>query len=283
MTLVAEEAARTCLDLGFIRRNGKTVLERRRFTYPFTVSRLFHLDAKPSWMASVILQTISGSLNAGDHLLGRMLAGVGAAAHVRTQGATVVYRAPIGLAVSEQIELIVEDDAILEYLPQPRVLFPDSRFAQRTNVVLGERSTAILCEGFVTHDPLQTGRGFRQYETETTIKRPNGRLLAVDRTSIDRPPAACGRRASYRAFGVLTVATNASTEDLDLLCSAIRSGLACAEGTYWAVSPLPNGCGVSLRLAAVDGRAMRCAIDAGWVACRLHLFGHAPGLRALSH
>ena len=113
------------------------MLGRRRFTYPFTVSRLFHLDANPPGMASVILQTVSGTLNAGDHLLGRMLAGAGASAHVRTQGATVVYRAPIGRATSEQIELVVEDDAILEYLPQPRVLFPDLRFAQHTNVCAG--------------------------------------------------------------------------------------------------------------------------------------------------
>ena len=283
MTVAAEGVPRICLDLGFVRRNGKTVFGRRRFTYPFTVSRLFHLDVNPPGMASVILQTVSGTLNAGDHLLGRMLAGAGASAHVRTQGATVVYRAPVGRAASEQIELVVEDDAILEYLPQPRVLFPDSRFAQHTNVVLGERSTAVLCEGFVTHDPMQTGRGFQRYETETTIKGPDGRLLAADKTSIDRLPVTSGRRASYRAFGVLIVATIASIQDLDLLCSAIRSGLASAEGTYWSASPLPNRCGVSLRLAAVDGRAMRYAIDAGWIACRLHLFGRAPGLRAPSH
>jgi urease accessory protein len=231
-------------------------------------------------MASVILQSVSGTLNGGDHLHGRMLASAGSAAHVRTQGATVVHRAPAGLGTSERFELTVGDGAILEYLPQPRVLFPDSWFTQCTSVVLGERSIAILCEGFVTHDPAQTGRSFQKYQTETTIKCPEGRLFMADRISIDRVPASGGLRATYRAFGVLTVATNTSAEDLDLLCSTIRSSLTVTDGAYWAVSPLPNDCGVSLRLAAVDGRVMRYAIEAGWVACRRHLFGRAPGLRA---
>ena len=207
MTVAAEGVPRIVWIWASFAATARQCSGAEDLTYPFTVSRLFHLDANPPGMASVILQTVSGTLNAGDHLLGRMLAGAGASAHVRTQGATVVYRAPVGRAASEQIELVVEDDAILEYLPQPRVLFPDLRFAQHTNVVLGERSTAVLCEGFVTHDPMQTGRGFQRYETETTIKGPDGRLLAADKTSLDRLPVASGRRASYRAFGVLIVAT----------------------------------------------------------------------------
>lgn len=280
MSLIGGTPVEDVLDLGFVRRNGKTILERRMHRYPFAVSRLFHLDTVPSGMASVILQTVSGTLNAGDRLSGRLHAAAGSAAHVRTQGATVVHRAPEGLEVSECFDLCAADGSLLEYLPEPRVLFPDSCLSQRTHLVLGTGAVAIMCDGFLVHDPGQAGRGFRRYETSSRITSSDGKLLAMERVCLDAMPVASGRRSGYRAFGTLTVATRNEPAHLEALCGAITSGMAGIEGLYWSVSTLPNGSGATLRLAARDGRAMRVGIESGWIASRRDLFGRAPGLRA---
>ena len=48
------------LDLSFARRGDRTVLDRRRFRWPFVLTRTFALDSCPRHMLTVIVQTSSG-------------------------------------------------------------------------------------------------------------------------------------------------------------------------------------------------------------------------------
>src|ERR1700730_4918562 len=122
-----EDVVTGYLDVLFVRRGGKTVLERRLYSYPFSVSRMFYLDAVPQGMGSVILQTASGTLNAGDHLRHRLHAGAISSAHVTTQGAAAVHRAPAGMETVERVDLVAEEGSFLGYMPELGLLFPDSR------------------------------------------------------------------------------------------------------------------------------------------------------------
>ena len=54
----ASNAAR--LDLGFVRRAGRTVIDRRMFAWPFVLTRSFHVDPDRPDCLSVIVQTASG-------------------------------------------------------------------------------------------------------------------------------------------------------------------------------------------------------------------------------
>jgi hypothetical protein len=51
-----------------------------------------------------------------------------------------------------------------------------------------------------------------------------------------------------------------------------------AAKAYGAASALTNGCGLSARFAAADGRGLRQGLAAAWCAVRMHLFGAVPGL-----
>ncbi len=265
------------LDLSFRGDAGRgTWLDRRLFRWPYALSRGFRLDRKPQGMLTLVLQTVSGAIQADDRLTQRIHVGRDAAAHVTTQGATPVYRAPSGLSATEDIVLDIEDGGCLEYMPDPRILFPDASLSQRVRVRLAETATAIIADGFVMHDPNGTDRPFRAYRSETLLQRPDGRLLAADRFVLDAPPRSRGRRARYIAYGTLVAAVCRPELSLQCLCADQEGRMARLPGCYGGASPLPNGAGVSFRIAAIDGRHLRLGLNAAWSAVRQHLFGYEP-------
>jgi urease accessory protein len=268
------------LDLSFRRHPERgTYLDRRVFRWPFTLSRGFRLDSVPSGMLTLILQTVSGAIQADDALVQRICVGAGAAAHVTTQGATMVYRAPAGMCATDTIELEVENGGVLEYLPEPRILFPESSLSQRLLLRAAPLGIAMLSEGFVLHDPTGQGRPFRSYTSEVVIEQPAGCVIALDRIDLDAMPVRGGRRAQYAAHGTLLVVAPLPPPALEALCRDIEARVSGAPGIYAAASVLPQEAGVGLRVAATDGRHLRTALTAGWFAARQHLFGCEPAPR----
>ncbi len=279
MTQSVPAGVRPQLDLSFLRHaGGPTYLDRRRFRWPYTVSRGFYLDAVPAGMLTLIVQTVSGAIQADDVLSQRLHAGPGAAVHVTTQGAAPVHRAPLTLSAADDMVLSVGDDALLEYLPEPRILFPESSLSQHMTVQVAASGVAIVSDGFVLHDPAGAGRGFRHFAAQTVIERPDGSVLAVDRLELDGMPGRSGPRAPYAAYGTMIVVAG-EPASLVALCEVISARVACVPHVYAGVSGLPNACGVALRVAAIDGRHLRAGLEAGWSAVRCFLFGVDPASR----
>jgi urease accessory protein len=280
VTHPAPACVRPQLDLSFLcHAGGPTYLDRRRFRWPYTISRGFYLDAVPAGMLTLIVQTVSGAIQADDVLMQRLHVGSGAAAHVTTQGATSVYRAPLSLSATDDVALSVGDGAFLEYLPEPRILFPDSSLSQHVTLQVAASGVAILSDGFVLHDPAGAGRNFRHFTSQTAIERPDGSLLAIDRLDLDGMPLRSGRRAAYAAYGTMIVAAGSQRTAFAGLCEAITARVAAVPHVYAGASALPNDSGVSLRVAATDGRHLRAALEAGWCAARHTLFGADPASR----
>src|SRR5205807_2117466 len=67
------------LDLSFVRRGGRTVIDRRLFAWPFVLTRSFHTDGARPDLLSVILQTGSGAVHGEDRLTQRFTLREGAA------------------------------------------------------------------------------------------------------------------------------------------------------------------------------------------------------------
>lgn len=256
-----------------------TYLDRRVFRWPFTLSRGFRLDSVPSGMLTLILQTVSGAIQADDALLQRIRVGPGAAAHVTTQAATMVYRAPAGMCATDTMELEVENGGVIEYLPEPRILFSESSLSQRLLLRAAPFGIAVLSDGFVLHDPTGQGRPFRRYASELVIERPKGRVIVLDRLDLDGMPRRDGPRARYAAHGTLLVVARLPLPALEALCRDIEVRVSGAAEIYAAASVLPEEAGAGLRVAATDGRHLRTALAAGWFAARQHLFGCDPAPR----
>jgi urease accessory protein len=259
------------LDLSFARRGDRTVLDRRLFRWPFVLTRTFHLDLLPAHMLTVILQTSSGAVHGEDKLRQRFHLGQGSAAHVTTQGATAVHRANAGATAGETIEITVGPGAFLEYLPEPRILFPDAALSQTIDVDCARGATAIFSDSFTVHDPEGQGRGFRRLESTTILRFDGGEPVMIDRLDITR----LGRGRSS-AFGNIYMVAPRSGDSLESLALALSSLLVTVPSLYAAASLLPDGAGIGARLAGRDLRSVRAGLELCRISFRQHLHEKSP-------
>jgi urease accessory protein len=265
------------LDLSFARRGDRTVFERRLFTWPFVLTRTFFLDKAPAHLLTAIIQTSSSAMHGEDQLMQRFEVGPDAAVHLTTQGATAVHRADAGLTTREAVSLRVAPGAFLEYLPEPRILFPDAALNQTIDLDCAEGGTAIVSDAFTVHDPAGAGRSFRRLESSTTFRCSDGEPVMFDR--LDIAGLAGGRTSGFTAFGNILLKARLPTGTLQWLALDVSAALTAIPNLYGAASPLPSGAGVGVRLAGRDLRALRSGLELAWMAFRVQLHGQPPGLR----
>ena len=234
--------------------------------------RPFALDSAPAHMTTVIVQSSSGALQHADRLRQEIEVGSQAAAHVTTQGATAVHKAAAHGA-TEAVSLRVGVEACLEYLPEPRVLFPDSELTSTIELDCAPDAIALIGDAFSWHDPEGLGRAPRRISSTFAVRVGGAEPIAIDSLRLD-DFGALGR--DYVAFGALTVVAPACDPCwADSLASALDN----VDALYAAVSRMPGGTGVSIRLAGADMRAVRSGLGLAWGASRKAFFGEAPGRR----
>lgn len=267
------------LDLAFIRHPlAGTVLERRRTRYPYVLCKPFRMDRAGEGMLTTIVQSASGAILSEDRLVQRIAVGEGAEAHVTNQAAITVNRA-VGDAVAEEsLSVTVAAGGLAEVMPAPRILMPGSALRQRLSITADPLGTAIVADGFTTHDPEAMGgpgRGFRFYGGRLEIRRPDGSLLAADRFELAGPPNRFGAAERLVAHGSLLVVTADEDDRHRRILAALEAVVADLE-VLAAASLLPRGAGVALRIAARDGAGLRAATLEGWSAVRQVLTGRRP-------
>lgn len=267
----------TQLDLRFVRRGDRTVLDRRLFSWPFVITRTFLLDVVPAHLLTVILQTSSSAIHGEDLLRQRLHLGAGAAVHLATQGATAIHRAHLGMTSREAVNLTVGADALLEYLPEPRILFPGAALHQTIDLDCAPTATAILSDAFTLHDPEGTARGFRQFDSTMTLRFSGGEPVLVDRLDISH--FGRGPTLQFSAFGSMVMVLPLPGEQLETLALELSTALGETPGVYAAASVLPASAGIGIRLAGRDLRALRAGLELGWMRFRVQVSGGPPAGR----
>lgn len=117
--LTQQEGWRAHLELGFVNREGRSILSHRRHVGPLVVQRPFYPEGP---VCHVYLLHPPGGIVGGDSLT--LQAAVGAGAHVllTSPAATKFYRSVSHSAELNQT-LTVEPGAVLEWLPQETIVF----------------------------------------------------------------------------------------------------------------------------------------------------------------
>ncbi|BAM89567.1 putative urease accessory protein UreD [Bradyrhizobium oligotrophicum S58] len=247
------------LDLSFVRRGGRTVIDRRLFAWPFVLTRSFHTDVARPDVLSVILQTGSGAVHGEDRLAQRFTLHVDAAVSITTQGATSVHRAEPGVRAMEQVLLRVERGASLDYRPEPRILFPDAALCQVLELDCAQDVSALVTDAFTMHDPNGLGRLFRELDSTLIVRRSGEEPMLIDRMHLRNPAAAAFK--GHRAFGS-AVLMRPQRQDLAAIRLRLADALACVGGLYAAASLLPDSAGIGVRLAACEMQQLRAGFDA---------------------
>ncbi len=273
-----EEGGR--IDVGFARaEDGRTYLDRQFAGYPFHLCRPHYYAGDPAGMATLYLQSCSGGIYKGDRLHARIVAGEAAQAHVTTQAATIVHDTEGDDAVQETL-LEAGAGALLEYLPDPLVLFPGASLSTRLRARVHERAALVLGDSFIPHDPAGCGRLFDRLDAEIRVENEDGRPLARDRFDLRGSLLAAalpGINGAFMAQG--TVFVIGRTAPAEATAAALREALDGIGDIYAGASTLPNGCGAVARLWAADGVALRAGMGAAWAAARRSLVGSTPAPR----
>jgi len=272
--------ARGRLEIAFARDPlGRTYVRRQHVSYPYHVCRPLTFAGDPQGMATIYLQSCAGGIFRGDRLRERIVAEAGTAAHVTTQASTIVHGMDRGDA---RQEVVIEAAAgsFLEVLPDPFILFPQSRFASDFRVRAHETATVVVADSFICHDPAGAGAMFDRFNGDLRVEDLQGRLLMLDRFRVtgaivaDRWPGITGAAATQGSLFVIRRQGPANA-----LGDALRHAAGNVVHGYAGASELPNGCGAWLRVMAADAVALRAAMTSAWQAVRETMTGQTPAPR----
>jgi urease accessory protein len=271
---VTAEPGPAQLDIAAVRHRGATVLSRRRLRWPYVLTTPLRLDTAPADMLTVMVQSASGAITAGDRLGWSVTAGPGAALHVTTQAATAVHAMPAGRRASESLHVRAAAGSFVEILPEPLILFPGATLRRRGVLVVDAAATVLLAEGFLGHDPVGAGRPFAQLAWETEVRRPDGSLLLVDRADVAGTAVAGEVFGAHGSLLLLAPPVRLPPRLLAELDAALA-----LDGVYAGAFALPADAGVGLRCVARDGRLLRAGLHAAWSVIRTALTGVPGGAR----
>jgi urease accessory protein len=258
---------------------GRSFLARQYASYPFHVCRALYLDPELQDMVSIYLQSSAGGIFSGDTFAVSIACEPGAKAHVTTQASTIAYRMPEGEAC-QLTELEVGADGLLEYMPDPLILFPQARVRNTLRLKLGDGATAIVADAFLSHDPAGTNGTFGFYGSETEIVDATGQRLVLDRFQTSGSICCAQDGGVTGGHGMHATVLAASTVVApQALLLALRKGLKSTYPIYAGASLLPNNCGAWVRLLANDGADMKAMLIRLWMALRLDIAGHVAAPR----
>ena len=123
------------LSLGFSRRHTRSLLTQRSHRGPLVVQKSLHPEGEG--ICHAIILHPPGGVAGGDRLKIQANVGVGAHVLLTTPGAGKWYKAN-GAEATQKIELSVDEDAVLEWLPQENILYDAARVTWDAHVDLAE-------------------------------------------------------------------------------------------------------------------------------------------------
>jgi urease accessory protein len=268
------------VDLAFeVDGGGRTWLRRQRAAYPFHVGRAWHVPGDPDGMLTLYVQSCSGGVFQRDVLGLHLTAKAGARAHVTTAASTVVHTMDRGDAL-QTLEIDAHPGALLEYLPDPLILFPGARLRNIARVRADPEAQVMLWDAVIAHDPAGRARPFDWLLSDLSISDPLGAVLARDRYRLEGAvfrAAQPGALHGYACQGAFLVVQRAVPQAR--MVDALRAALPGDDAIYAGATTLPADCGAWVRVLARDAVGLREALQRAWYAARQTLTGCEPAAR----
>lgn len=258
--------------------DGRSFIRQQYAAYPFHICRALYMDRDAPGLATLYVQSCSGGLYENDRHAIDVTAEPGAAFHLTTQASTIVHSMERGQA-EQDVTIDAGDDAFVEYLPDPQILFPLAQFRSAIRVRASARATVVLSDAVLCHDPI--GKGAPSlFRSEIAVEDQAGRLLAIDRLRLDRAafvaprPGVLGR---YAVNGTLMIVTR--DQGAAAIQAAVRAMSIDRTEAAVGVSELPHAAGYVCRILAADGVSLKRTMFEVWSIARQALRGHRPAAR----
>jgi urease accessory protein len=224
-------------------------------------------------MATLYLQSSSGGLYGDDLLRLDVIAGAGTAAHLTTQASTVVHHARGGSS-SLVVTLELKTGALLEYMPDPTILFAGAALASRIEVQMAQDAVLMLSDCALVHDPDGAGLPFDRFCADIAISGPDGLPLLIERLDVAGRDWIRRTRA-LPAHGLFLVAGVDQATALADQIAAVLNGVDTDE-VYAASAALPEREIVLVRFLCANGALLTRTQHTIWHAARTALTGLPP-------
>jgi urease accessory protein len=262
--------------------NDRTILAASHPDPPLQVVRAFAVE---DGSALVHLHNVSGGLLGGDRLELAVHVGAGAQAQITTTGATRIYRPRAqALETMQSNEIAVDENGLLEYVPDAVIPFAEARFSQRTSIVLGPGAGLFWWE--IVAPGREAGGELFEYESVKlkTDLSAGGRLIALERVRLvpnRREVTSTARLGGYRTWATFYICSvgigSAEWIEMERELREVLVPFSRKQDPLWGISTL-TAHGLVVRCAARRGRDILPGFHAAWSAAKCRLYGRAAVL-----
>jgi urease accessory protein len=251
------------LRLRFARRGERTVLADLYRQAPLLVQRALYWDEAMPELACVFVLTTSGGVLQGDRLRVDLALDASAQAHVTTQSAMKIQEMDANYAAQVQ-QIVLADDAYLEYLPEPAIPYRNSRFITHTHITLPESATVVYAEiqlpGRKYH---RDGEIFQYNLFSSTVQgaRPGGPDLFLEKFVIEPGRFPVDRVGVMGRFHVVATVLLLTAPDRAEQVWQRTSPIWDTDTPLAAgVNRLPNRAGLLYRVLGMETEPVRAAV-----------------------
>ena len=255
------------MNLGFIRRDGRSYLAQRNHRGPLVVQKSLYPEGE-SVCHAIILHP-PGGVAGGDQLKISVNVGPDAHALLTTPGAGKWYKAN-GRTASQHLEFRVDDNAVLEWLPQETIVYDAAQVVWDTTVTLAESARyagwEITCLGRqACGEQFRSGslrQGLRIYRSSRLIWGEHGNLNGGDNL-LESPVGLQG----CPVYATFVVAAGGTSPQLLESCRAVLP----SDQGHVGVTALPEV--FVARYLGNSAQAARNYFEALWAVLRPHYAG----------
>src|SRR5437773_12059060 len=187
------------LRLGFEHRDGRSVLSELAHRAPLLAQQALYYDEGMPELPHVMMICTAGGVLQGDRYAVEIIVGENAEAHVTTQSATKIQEMDANFA-AQTLDIVLGENAYLEYLPDPVTPDRDARFIAPTRICLPQSATLLYSEVLLpgrTHYRSGERFEFALFSSSTGTERPGGETLCSEKYVIEP------QRSDLRARGVM--------------------------------------------------------------------------------
>jgi urease accessory protein len=258
------------------RRGERTILADLCRRAPLIVHRAIYWDEAMPEMPCVFIISNSGGILQGDRNTISLKVGPKAQAHVTTQSATKIHEMDANYAAQSQ-EIVLQDNAYLEYLPDPMIPHRHARFLTDTRIVLAPTATLLYSE-ILMPGRKHYGAGelfeYDLFSSTVRAERPEGSALFTEKFVI-RPQKQMVRRVGvmgeFDVFGNVILLT--PKPHTDRLLGQVPAFVNQAERLAAGPSRLPNDAGLIYKVVGMETAPVRATIRAFWSMVRAEVVG----------
>jgi urease accessory protein len=227
----------------------KTAIKHQYYKVPLCIKRAMYLEETCHEMAYVYIISPSGGILQGDRYRTDITLTNSAKAHVTTQSATRIYRMNKNFG-TQIINLGVDKDCYLEYIPDQIIPFRDSRFYQVTNIKVHDEATCMYSE-ILTPGRVASNESFEYDIFYMKVKsvNQNENLRLIDIAKVQP------KKENVKSFGILNtydmlgnVYILTPKDKINQIQSTVLESLENAKSVVGGCTKLPGDNGLLIRV-----------------------------------